>query len=335
MKWLFIILGLVIVGLVLFVVIKCALGRSFLKRVKKDSLIIYGKKGHGKTLLFSEMSRMDKRTGYLSTTDFKHKGQVIINYDAVNVDPNKWDSVLNNEITQIEKHEDWEKHPVYLDDAGVFLPNFMDSELKKRYPSLPIAYAVWRHLYDAPIYINSQSVDRVYKLLREQADGYVNCRRTMRLFGLAIICCTYYDRINSAKEELSPMAKGFLNKFQKGNWAEYQATNGIIKDFWIFAPSWRNKYDSRYFHKVFFSKDWHKPKKKKANKQTLDVVAPYSPPTAVLPVVDNEVAKKKKKISVGSTFQRLKEKIKGLFAKLGKKHIERKKSVKKQELRSR
>lgn len=250
MVWFCLVLVLAVLAF-LWLIFKCVSGRAFLKRVKKDSLIVFGKKGHGKTLLFSEMTRSDKK-GYLSTTDFKHRKQEIIDYGAVNVSPNTWEDVLNNKITKINYKPSWEKKPIYLDDAGIFLPNFADSQLKKKYPSLPIAYAVWRHLYDSPIYINSQSVDRTYKLIREQADGFINCRGVVRFGPLAFIKCTYYDRINSAKNELTPMGSRLFNKFSKAEVDSFRAQNGTIKNFLIFAPKWRNKYDSRYFKSVFF-----------------------------------------------------------------------------------
>lgn len=251
-----IILGIV-TFLFLYLVFKCVTGRRFLKDVQKDSLIIFGKKGKGKTLLFSEMTRNEKH-GYVSTTDFKHKGQILIPYNAVNIDPNTWEGVLNSEVTKIKK-QPFEGKGVYLDDAGVFLPNFADQMLKKNYPSLPIAYAVWRHLYNAPIHINSQAVERTYKMLREQADGFIQVRGVRWFFGLGFIRCTYYDRIESAKAQLSPMRKAIFNKFSTTEYDKFVAMNGIIKDFLIFAPSWRNKYNSRYFHSVFFG---FEPKKK-------------------------------------------------------------------------
>lgn len=252
MKWAFIIAGVLLAVFVLFWTFRCIMGRIFLKKVQQDSLIIFGKKGKGKTLLFSEMTRNDKRRGYVSTTDFKHKGQEIIQVNDVNLDPNTWEEVLKGNFHAVPR-KDWEGKAVYLDDAGIFLPNFADSELKKRYPSLPLAYAVWRHLYNAPIHINSQAVDRTYKLIREQADGFIQCRGCIRFGPFAIIKCTYYDRINSARMELSPMGTRLFNKFSKAEVDQFRALNGIVKDFYIFAPSFRNKYDSRYFRTKFFA----------------------------------------------------------------------------------
>lgn len=231
-------------------VYKCLRGRLLLRRYQRDSLIVFGKKGKGKTLLFSEMTRNEKK-GYLSTTQFFHKGEEIVNYDVLNVAPNDWEGVLNGKIEKIDR-QPYEGKGVYLDDAGIFLPNFADSMLKKKYPSMPIAYAVWRHLYNAPIHINSQAVERTYKLIREQADGFIQVRGVIRIGALAFVRCTYYDRINSAKEELSPMPSRIFNKFSKAEGDQFRAMHGEIKDFLIFAPSWRNRYDSRYFHSVFF-----------------------------------------------------------------------------------
>lgn len=253
MIWLLLLIPLFLLALLVF---KCIRGRLLLKRYQRDSLIVFGKKGKGKTLLFSEMTRNEKR-GYLSTTSFYHKGEQIIDYDVLNVAPNDWESVLNGKITPIDR-KPYERMGVYLDDAGIFLPNFADSMLKKKYPSMPIAYAVWRHLYNAPIHINSQAVERTYKLIREQADGFIQVRGCIRFFGFAFIRCTYYDRINSAKMELSPMPSRIFNKFSKAEVDQFRAMNGEITDFLIFAPTWRNKYDDRYFKSVFFKEDTSK-----------------------------------------------------------------------------
>lgn len=247
--WLTLVL-IVLGGSLLWLLFICIYGRCLLRKISKDSLIIFGKKGKGKTLLFSEMTRMSKK-GYLSTTDFRHKGQMLINYGDVNVSPNNWENVLNDDIKPIVQ-KDWEGKPIFLDDAGVYLPNFADGMLKKRYDSMPIAYAVWRHLYNAPIHINSQDVSRAWKMVREQADGFVKVRGCIRLFGLAWVRCTYYDRIASAEAQLSPMHGRIFNKFSKAEVDNFVAMNGEIRNFVVFAPAWRNRYDSRYFKSVFF-----------------------------------------------------------------------------------
>lgn len=264
MKWVFIIaLALGAIALIVLIV-RCIMGRLYLKQVQQDSLIVFGKKGKGKTLLFSEMTRNEKH-GYLSNSDFKRKKGEIINIGDINLSPNTWEKVLNGDYTKVDRHE-WEKKGVYFDDAGIYLPNFADSELKKKYPSLPLAYAVWRHLYDAPIHMNCQAVERPWKLLREQADGFIRCRGVVRFLSLAFIRCTYYDRIESARQELSPMGSRIFNKYSKAEVDKFRAEHGTIKNFLVFAPTWRNKYDSRYFRGKFFddplSSELKKPKKR-------------------------------------------------------------------------
>lgn len=243
-----------ITAFMLYWVIKCCLGRRFLKEIKQDSLIVFGKKGKGKTLLFSEMTRMDKKHGYLSNTDFKHKKQQIIKPAEISVKPNTWADILEGKIVKIDR-KDFENKPVYLDDAGIYFPNFADSLLKRLYDCMPPAFAIWRHLYNAPIHINSQDVNRVWKLLKEQQNGAIQCRKTWRLGPFAIIHCTYYSNLESAAKELLPMKENIFNKYNKAELNLYNANNGMIKDFVIFAPTWRNKYDSRYFRTKFFKDD--------------------------------------------------------------------------------
>lgn len=266
-----IILG--IIAIVLLVVsVRCLLSRSFLRSVKEDSLIICGRKGKGKSKLMSEMTRMDRKTGYLSNIDFKHKNGEPITINQISVFPNTYKNFLNNKIEKINKVERFEGKPIYIDDAGVYLPNYADSELKKIYPSLPIAYALWRHLYNAPIHLNCQCYDRPWKLLREQADGFILCRKVWKLpFGLHFVSATYYEKASSCEQELKPLNPLLFNKFSKAEVQQYQATNGKIKNIFIFAPTWRNKYDSRAFHEKVFGYPFRKKvRKKKQESHTIE-----------------------------------------------------------------
>lgn len=258
----YIVLG---IGLLVLLItfIRCILGRNFLLRIKEDSLIICGRKGKGKSKVMSKMTALDKKTGYLSNIDFKHKGQEIVKIKDINCGENTYEKFLEGEIVPFEKHESWEGKPVYIDDAGVYLPNYADSSLKKKYPSLPIAYALWRHLYNAPIHMNCQDVERPWKILKEQADGFILCRGTVRLpFGFHFVRCTYYSKLVSCKAELKPLNPLLFNKYSKAEVQQYNATNGDIRNFLLFVPSFRHKYDSRAFHKICFGVEAPKHSKK-------------------------------------------------------------------------
>lgn len=259
----YIVLGVALIILIV-VVIRCFLGKNLLKKIMQDSLIICGRKGKGKSKVMSKMTSLARKSGYLSNIDFKHKGQEIVKIKDINCGQNTYEKFLEGDIFPFDKHESWEGKPVFIDDAGVYLPNYADSSLKKKYPSLPIAYALWRHLYDAPIHMNCQDVNRPWKLLKEQADGFILCRGTIKFpFGLHIVRCTYYSKLASCENELKPLNPLLFNKYSKAEVQQYNATNGEIRNFLLFVPTFRHKYDSRAFHKICFGVEAPGRKRKK------------------------------------------------------------------------
>ena len=267
-KFIFIALLVALVVFVLVVVIRCLMGKALLKRVKEDSNIICGRKGKGKSKVMSKMTSLDRKTGYLSNIDFKHKGQELVRIKEIRAGENTFENFLEGKIKTFKKKESWEGKPVYIDDAGVYLPNYADSQLKKEYPSLPVAYALWRHFYNAPIQMNCQDVERPWKLLREQADGFILCRGVIKApFGFHFVKCTYYSKMVSCKAELKPLNPLLFNKFSKAEVQQYNATNGEIKNFLLFVPTWAHKYDSRAFHKICFG--YEAPKKSSSKKRKI------------------------------------------------------------------
>lgn len=258
---LYILLGIAALVL-LILLIGSAIGNHNLKKfTNEDSCIIFGKKGKGKTLLFSKIA-LNSKTGYASNTDFKHKKGVIINPVDIGCG-NSWLNFLTNNVTIVEKNPLLEKKPVLLDDAGVYLPNFMDYQLQKQFTSMPVSFAIWRHLYDAPIHINCQACDRVWKLLREQATYFINCRGVNKFLGFGLIKFTIYDRHESAERELQPLKGLLFNKYSKADIQNFKANNGMVKNYFVIVKFSHHKYDSRYFHKVVFGEE----APKKANKR--------------------------------------------------------------------
>ena len=226
---------------------------KYLKVISQDSLIVFGKKGKGKTLLFSYMARQaSKKGGYASTFDLCQPNQTLISMDEVNVSPNTWENVLNGNVQKVAK-KDLEGKPIFLDDAGIYLPNFADNLLKRKYASMPIAFAVWRHLYNAPIHINSQDVQRCWKVIREQADGFLKARRVIRLGPIFILNCTYFTNIESAMADLCPIRKRLLGRKESAE--VFTAEHGEIKDFALIGLCHHHRYNSRYLADVFFEVD--------------------------------------------------------------------------------
>lgn len=231
-------------------------GRRIMRQACKDSLIVFGKKGHGKSLLFQWISTHFKtlhfKNGGLSNVPFDNCEKIKLN--TISTAPNIYEEFLKGEIKPIKK-QDYEGKPVLIDDAGVFLPNFVDASLKKQYPSMPLAFALWRHLYNAPIYLNSQTVSRAWKMLREQADGFIKANRAFVFLGFYVISCTYYDKLQSAENDLRPIRVRKLNAFQKGEFDAYNASNGQIVNFFVFGRlKKKTAYNTRYFRQ-FLSHD--------------------------------------------------------------------------------
>lgn len=242
---------LVAVALLVLLVIWLTHGKRLVKKAMKESLIVYGAKGKGKSLLFSYMAKKCKN-GYVSNVNLGGECKVV-NLDKISVTPNTYENTIKGNFYKIKKLP-FEDKPIFLDDCAVYLPNYADSQLKKLYPSMPIAYATWRHLYNAPIYLNCQTLERTWKPLREQADTFISCRGVIKLPFFLIVRFTYYENQNSAQNNLLPCSSRFLNKYSKAEVDQYNATNGYISNGFVFVRKKSITYDSRYFHKKFFGR---------------------------------------------------------------------------------
>lgn len=189
------------------------------------------------------------KNGYLSTTEFFHKGEQIIKVSDINVDPNTPLDILKGDFKKVLGgwNPNFEGAPVFLDDCGIYLPNYMDTQLKKLYPSLPVAYALWRHCYNAPIHINSQDPQRVWKPLREQQEMWIYCRGARSFGPWLFVKATIYDKESSAIARLSPMKSFFFNKFNKAELNKFEAENGYIKNITFCCLKKNHRFNSRYF----------------------------------------------------------------------------------------
>ena len=259
MQFVLIVVAVLVLAYPLFLAFSSWRGYRLLREKMADSLIVFGKRGHGKTLLFSVMARMCRKKGYLSTSPLKQEGEIRVGIaEDLQVLPNTYRSFILGNPQPVERREEFEGKPVFVDDGAIYLPNYADAELKKAYPSLPVAYALWRHLYDAPWYINSQAVGRTYKLVKEQADGFIRARRVSWLFGVGLLRLTYYSNIESAERDLAPFPRPPLFR-GRGDWkarkAEYEATHGEIVDVRILVLSSHHRYDSRYFRSVLMPEE--------------------------------------------------------------------------------
>lgn len=166
-----------IIALVWFIK-QALLFRYIVDNFKKSNVVVAGKKGTGKDLIFNKV--INRRNDYHYCNIPMGDKNKIISLKAVSVEPNTYKDFINENVTRINRTF-YEKKDIYISDGGVYLPSYMDAVLYKTYPSMPIFYALSRHLYENNIHVNVQNYNRLWKALREQADFFVTCRKTIKI----------------------------------------------------------------------------------------------------------------------------------------------------------
>lgn len=244
---------LIILVIILVLFIKHALFIQYvLDNFKRCNCIVSGKKGTGKDLLFQYIiSKRNK--SYYANIDYGYKYSNIKLRD-VSCEPNDYKNIVNDTIIP-QPHTIKEGCDIYISDIGIFLPSYMDSKLYQQFPSMPILYALSRHLYANNIHCNTQNIERGWKALREQADFYVVCKRTIRLFGFLITKVYTYDTYESARKGLKPVKTRLMNKYSKAEVDLYNAQNGEIRTGHIIQRIKKIKYDTRAFEKILLTGD--------------------------------------------------------------------------------
>lgn len=218
---------------------------------ENGNVIVSGRKGFGKDILFQSVINWRKKP-YLSNLNYGGKFQPFI-FKDLELTPNTYHNFVKGTIEKVEKKENFEKTDIYISDGGVYLPSQADYLLHKTYPSLPITYALNRHLYENGIHVNAQRIERIWKALREQADYFVLMRkRPLKLPFFIVLFTTEYDRYESARQELQPMVNTIFNKYSKAEKNLFTANHGLVKNGLIIVRKSTLKYDSRAFHEIIY-----------------------------------------------------------------------------------
>lgn len=241
---------LLIIGLVLLIK-HWLFVRSLLNGFKNGNSITFGKKGRGKDLLFQWV--INKRKDfYYSNLNYGGKHKIVAIKD-ISIFPNTYQKFILNDIDRVKRNF-FEEKDFYISDIGNYLPSQYDSMLHKTFPSMPLFYSLSRHLYNSNIHCNSQSLERPWKALREQADFFVKCKGVIKLPFFLIISVNTYDKYKSALDELEPLSARILNKYSKAETDLYIAQHGEIKHGHIFVRRSKIKYDTRAFENLIFEK---------------------------------------------------------------------------------
>jgi hypothetical protein len=229
------------------------------KNFAKGNVIVFGTKGKGKDVLFQKVINKRKKIPYYSNLTYGYKHNKV-NLIDMNVDPNDFENLISNNVNKIPITFK-QKHDFYISDGGIYLPSHFDGLLTKYYKSMPVLYAVIRHLYDSNIHINTQALNRVWIKLREQADYYYKALYTFKFFGLLITKVRYFETYKGASENMLPFNRKLLNGHNNALKEQHKATFGDIKNFFIVSKIKHLQYDSRYFYSMFFKE--YLPKKEK------------------------------------------------------------------------
>lgn len=221
---------------------------NLLNNFKRCNVIVAGKKGTGKDSLFQWVVKKRKKEAYYSNISYGYNFQEI-KLTEVSTAPNDYNKIVNDEIEK-QPHTIKEKADIYISDIGIFLPSYMDSTLYKKFPSMPIFYALSRHLYSNNVHCNTQNIERGWKALREQADFYCICKKTFKIFGFLITKVVTYDKYDSAKQGLLPIKTRMMNKYSKAEVDIYKATHGDIRQGHIIQRVKSIKYNTRAFEEI-------------------------------------------------------------------------------------
>jgi hypothetical protein len=206
---------------------------------RRCNVIVFGKKGSGKDLLFAHVIYLRNELHY-SNICYNELTELRSLKDLLLGD-NTFIDFVEDSITKSDPIFE-EQKDFYISDGGVFLPSQFHREINEIYPSMPIYFALSRHLYNSNVHVNVQHLTRIWDKLREQADSYIRTLKTEDKGDYLIVNAITYDRYESAVSGLLPC-----------NDKQYQSTNGEITERRFKVFKHELEYDTRYFKGVFLN----------------------------------------------------------------------------------
>lgn len=200
------------------------------------NVIVFGKKGSGKDVTFNHVMNL---RGVFHYSNMPYNALTrVAGLDRLSVGENSYENFINSTTAKFQSFfEDCRDY--YISDAGIYLPSQYDKELDKRYPGMPLFYALSRQLHRMNIHANVQALGRLWKKLREQADSYIWIRKTVDCGEHLVVHAISYDRYESAERRLLPVRD-----------KQYGATYGDIQERKFKVLKKDLEFDTYYFRKV-------------------------------------------------------------------------------------
>lgn len=247
-----IILFLLVIIIVLTIIFRKSINFIIL-RFSSGNALVYGKRRKGKDLLFQNVIAR-RHEDYFSNISYGYKYNNI-SLSELSVAPNTYDNMINDDIRTSVKNLKLEGKDIYISDGAIYLPSQYHDKLIKKYPSMPIFYAVQGHLYNNRTHVNyNGSFNRLWDKLREQAEEFFLVLYSINLgFGF-ITVVRYYELMASAESRILPFSRKMVLEGGdvRAQRKLYQATHGMIKTLYTFQWKHKIKYDTRIFEKKFF-----------------------------------------------------------------------------------
>lgn len=283
-------LGIALIFLLIFVIRAWLFGKHVVRQFERSNVIVAGKKGKGKDLLFQYVIKKRKMPYY---ANIPYGGDYLpVKLKEIAAEGNTFHEFLQGKVKQSPRRF-LENTDIYISDGGVFLPSFADSILDKYYPEMPPYYALSRHTANHNIHVNVQNFERLWKKLREQADYYILVKKRIILPHFILIKAIGYDKLQSAINALEPVKGRFFNKFSRAERDIYEASNGEIKSGWIIVSKSMIDYDTRAFEPILYGDQkrlYHSSVPERLRKQRLASGATSQKSGAVSPDTAKDIA---------------------------------------------
>lgn len=219
-----------------------------------NSVIVYGKKGTGKDVIFQHVINIRNAPHY---SNIKYsKLSIPVRLKDISAGKNTFKNLINGTIKPFKRPFKI-GYDIYISDAGIYLPSQYQGKLCETYPGMPMYYALSRHLGRHNIHCNTQNLIRVWDKLREQANCYINTIKTISIDDNLITKIIVYSDYKSA---LAEMPSNPFNKIEQSEkYTFYRRRYGLIKEMLIKVPLSTITYNTYAFEDKFIIKE-HEPK---------------------------------------------------------------------------
>lgn len=249
--------------------------REVLRMFRSGNVIVAGHKGRGKDLLFQYVISAREKKGEIHASNIPFTSRTTVRPPVwYELHKNSYSNFIEGKFNTDEDKQYIEQEDYYISDIGTSMPAQLGKKLEKKYKTLPIVYALSRHLANFSIHCNAQNFGRVWDKLREQGDYYIYCEKAKVIFNrLAFQRFVIYDRYQSALSNIQPYKCrrrlfGILppkpEDYARAN--EHNARYGTIRRYYMWHILPKVHYDTRYFHKAIYGKEAPKIEKKKKKK---------------------------------------------------------------------